>query len=288
MSTSLHTSTGPVSAARLSPFHTLRQGVRRTGFEIRGYTRSPESIFFTFLFPILMLALFSTVFGADGEVSYGQGLPPLSAAAMYLPGMLAAGVLLSGLQNLAIDIALERHDGTLKRLGGTPLSPVSYFVGKIGQVLVTGVVQAAAVLAFAALVLGVELPSDPESWLTFAWVFLLGLATSAFLGIALSAIPRSARSASAVVIPVALVLQFISGVYLFFWLLPEWLQNVANVFPLAWMAKGMRAVFLPPEYAALEQNGAWDLGWVAVALVVWLVVGLVISRITFRWIRRDA
>ena len=273
--------------SRLSPTHALRHGIRRTGFEIRGYTRSPETIFFTFLFPILMLALFSTVFGGDGEQSYGQGLPALSAAQMYLPGMLAAGVLLSGLQNLAIDIALERHGGTLKRLGGTPLSPVSYFIGKIGQVLVTGTVQAAVLLAFAGLVLG-ELPSDPESWLTFAWVFVLGLATSAFLGIAISAIPRSARSASAVVIPVALVLQFISGVYLFFWLLPEWLQNVANLFPLAWMAKGMRAVFLPPEYATLEQSGAWDLGGVAIALLIWLVVGLVISRLTFRWIRRDA
>ena len=235
-----------------------------------------------------MLALFSTVFGGDGEQSYGQGLPALSAAQMYLPGILAAGVLLSGLQNLAIDIALERHDGTLKRLGGTPLSPVSYFIGKIGQVLVTGTVQAAVLLAFAGLVLGVPLPSDAESWLTFVWVFVLGLATSAFLGIAISAIPRSARSASAVVIPVALVLQFISGVYLFFWLLPEWLQNVANLFPLAWMAKGMRAVFLPPEYATLEQSGAWELGGVAIALLIWLVVGLVISRLTFRWIRRDA
>ena len=88
--------------------------------------------------------------------------------------------------------------------------------------------------------------------------------------------------------PVALVLQFISGVYLFFWLLPEWLQNVANLFPLAWMAKGMRAVFLPPEYATLEQSGAWELGGVAIALLIWLVVGLVISRLTFRWIRRDA
>jgi ABC-2 type transport system permease protein len=268
--------------------HAVRHGIRRIGFEIRGYARSPETIFFTFLFPILMLALFSTVFGGDGDQSYGQGLPALSAAQMYLPGMLAAGVLLSGLQNLAIDIALERHDGTLKRLGGTPLSPVSYFIGKIGQVLVTGTVQAAVLLAFAGLVLGVPLPSDVESWLTFVWVFVLGLATSAFLGIAISAIPRSARSASAVVIPVALVLQFISGVYMFFWLLPEWLQNVANLFPLAWMAKGMRAVFLPPEYATLEQSGAWDLGGVAIALLIWLVVGLIISRLTFRWIRRDA
>ena len=72
-----------------------------------------------------------------------------------------------------------------------------------------------------------------------------------------------------------LVLQFISGVYLQFSQLPEWLQNIASVFPLKWMAQGMRAVFLPDDFEVLEQHGEWDLGWVAVALLVWLVVGLV-------------
>jgi ABC-2 type transport system permease protein len=119
-------------------------------------------------------------------------------------------------------------------------------------------------------------------------LFVLGVATSALLGIALSAVPRSGKSATAVVIPIVLVLQFISGVYLRFNILPEWMQNLASIFPLKWMAQGMRAAFLPEDFEVLEQNGSWDLGWVAVALVAWLVIGLVVSRLTFRWIRRDA
>ena len=50
----------------------------------------------------------------------------------------------------------------------------------------------------------------------------------------------------------------------------------------------MRYVFLPDDYAVLEQNQEWNLAGVAIALVIWLVVGLVLSRLTFRWIRRDA
>ncbi|MDX2376801.1 ABC transporter permease [Microbacterium sp. LRZ72] len=263
-------------------------GLWRTRYELRGYFRSADTLFFTFLFPIVMLALFSSVFGADGDFQPAPGVPALPVAQVYLPGLMAAGLLLSGFQNLAIDIALERTDGSLKRLGGTPLSPVSYFLGKIGQVLVTGVLQAALLLGVAVLVFGVELPTDAGAWGTFAWIFVLGITTSALLGIAVSALPRTGRSAAAVVVPIGLVLQFISGVYLFFWLLPEWLQNIANLFPLAWMAKGMRSVFLPEEYAVLESGGVWGLGWVALALAVWLAVGLVLSRATFRWIRRDA
>jgi ABC-2 type transport system permease protein len=263
-------------------------GLWRARFEIAQYLRSGDTLMFTFLFPILMLGLFTVAFGADGDMQPAPGLPPVPVAQMYLPAMLAAGLLLSGLQNLAIDIAVDRSEGVLKRLGATPLSPVSYFIGKIGQVGVTGVAQATIILLFAAVALRVPLPTDPARWFTFAWVFVLGITGSALLGVALSAVPRSSRSAVAVVIPTVLVVQFLSGVYFLFYMLPEWLQTAAGVLPVKWMAQGMRYVFLPDAYAALEQNGEWDIPGVAVALTVWLVVGLVLARVTFRWTRRDA
>ncbi|WP_353808577.1 ABC transporter permease [Agromyces sp. SYSU T00194] len=266
----------------------MTTGASRVGYETKGYFRTPDAVFFTFLFPVVMLAIFATAFSSMGDITPGPGAEGVSFAAYYLPGLLAAGLLLSGVQNLAVDIAGEKGDGTLKRLGGTPLSPIAFFIGKMGQVFVTGVLQAALLLSVSALVFGVQLPTEPAKWATFAWVFVLGIATSALLGVALSSVPRSAKSATAVVIPIVLVLQFISGVYLQFYQLPEWMQNIASIFPLKWMAQGMRAVFLPEDFEVLEQNGVWDLGGVAIALLIWLVVGLVISRVTFRWIRRDA
>lgn len=268
--------------------NTLTMGLSRIGYETRVYFRSPDTLFFTFFFPFVMLGIFTAAFSAAGNIGTNpDGSGGVSVGSYYLPGMLAAGLLLSGVQNLAVDIAGEKSDGTLKRLGGTPLSPLSYFMGKIGQVFVTGVLQAGLLLLVARFGLGIALPSEPGKWFTFAWVFLLAIITSAFLGIALSAVPRSGKSATAVVIPIVLVLQFISGVYLQFNALPDWMQNLASAFPLKWMAQGMRAVFLPEGFAVAEQNGGWDLGWVAVALGIWLVAGLVLSRLSFRWIRKD-
>jgi len=293
MSETTTTTTGAAHAAhgnhgRATRPGMLRTGASRIGYEVKGYFRSPDAVFFTFLFPIIMLGIFTAAFSAAGDIQPAPGMEGISVGAYYLPGMLAAGMLLSGVQNLAVDIATEKGDGTLKRLGGTPLSPVSYFLGKIGQVFVTAVLQAALLLLVSATLFGIALPTTSEAWLTFAWIFVLGVATSALLGIALSAIPRSGKSATAVVIPIVLVLQFISGVYLRFNILPEWMQNLASVFPLKWMAQGMRSVFLPDAFKVLEQNGEWELGWVAFFLVAWLVIGLIVSRLTFRWIRRDA
>jgi ABC-2 type transport system permease protein len=274
-----------VDIPRLPAGRTVRLGLSRIGYEVRAYFRQGDQVFFTFLFPLVMLTIFSVAFS---EGTFGPPGAELTAAEYYLPGMLAAGLLLSGLQNMAIDIAVEKGDGTLKRYAGTPLPVVSYFFGKIGQVLVTGILQAAALILVARFAFQVDLPTEPEKWLTFAWVFVLGVSTSAVLGIALSGLPRSGKSASAVVIPIALVLQFISGVYLPFTQLPEWLQNVASVFPLKWMAQGMRSVFLPDVFESLEQGEAWNLGGVALVTGLWLVVGLVVTRLTFRWIRKDS
>ncbi len=266
--------------------NTIALGFDRARYETKVYFRQGDTIFFTFLFPVVMLSIFSVAFSATNFGRSPDGTT-LSAAAFYLPGMIAAGILLSGVQNLGIDIAVERGDGTLKRLAGTPLPMVSYFFGKIGQVLATSVLQIALLLLVARFAFGVALPSDAAKWATFAWVYLLGITTSAVLGIAISRLPRTGKSASAVIVPFTLVLQFISGVYLQFSLLPTWLQNVASVFPLRWLASGMRSVFLPDSFKTLERGDTWNLGWTAVVLAIWLVVGLLAARLTFRWIRKD-
>lgn len=258
----------------------------RITYEIRSYFRAPDAVFFTFLFPIIMLALFSVAFSSAADIRAGSA--SVDYATYYLPGLVATGFLLSGTQSLGVDIATERSDGTLKRLGGTPLPVLSYFIGKIGMVLVTTILQTALLIGIASIVFGVDLPTAPEKWARFAGIMLLGIATSCVLGIAISALPREGRRATATIVPVVLVLQFISGVYLPFTQLPSWLQNVASVFPLRWMASGMRSVFLPDAFASGEPGGSWQLGLGTLVLVAWLVLGTVACTLTFRWNRKDA
>ncbi len=65
--------------------------------------------------------------------------------------------------------------------------------------------------------------------------------------------------------------------------MPRGLQVVAAIFPLKWMAQGLRSVFLPPQAAALEPAHSWELGRVALVLAVWVAAGLVLCIRTFRW-----
>jgi ABC-2 type transport system permease protein len=64
---------------------------------------------------------------------------------------------------------------------------------------------------------------------------------------------------------------------------PGWLQDIAAVFPVKWLAQGLRSVFLPEGMAAQEPAGSWELGRVALVLTAWCVVGLLLCIRTFRW-----
>jgi ABC-2 type transport system permease protein len=265
----------------------LRVGVARTLLEVKSFFREKDAVIFIFAFPLIMLAIFATVFGGENNFTGGAG-PGIPFTQYFLPGMVAAGIMLSSFQSLAISIALERDDGTLKRLRGTPMPPMSYFLGKIGLVLLTSLAQTLLLLAFAVIVFDVTLPTEPSRWVTFGWIFALGTAAGTVLGIGFSSLPRSGRSATAVVSPVVIVLQFISGVFFVFNDLPTWMQRVAEVFPLKWMAQGMRSVFLAPQFESTEVSGSWQHAETAAVLFLWLVVGLALCVRTFRWSRRDA
>jgi ABC-2 type transport system permease protein len=259
----------------------LALGLARTRVEVKEFFRQRDSMVFTFLFPVILLFIFGSVF--SGEIA-----PGVAFKQYFTAGMIASGIVLTSFQALSIGIAVERDDGTLKRLRGTPMPKLAYFLGKVGQVLVTSVLQLAILLAIGALFFGLKLPSDPMLWLRFLWIFLLGTAAGTVVGIAYSSVPRSARSASAVVSPVVIVLQFISGVYFVYGDLPSWMQTLGAIFPLKWLAQGMRSVFLPDSFGAHEVGGSWQLGWAALVLAAWTVVGLVLCLRTFRWYRRDA
>ncbi|AXE84567.1 ABC transporter permease [Streptomyces sp. Go-475] len=252
-------------------------GLRRGGLEIRQFFRQRDQVVFTFAFPVVFLFLFASIFRDDVE---GAGI---TASQLYVPAMMAAGIMSTSFQALGVTIAIEREEKVLRRLRGTPMPPAAYFLGKIWLVLFTGLLETAVLLLVGTGFYDVDLPSDAGRWLDLAWIFVLGITACALLGIAISSVPKSASSASSVVVLPFLVLQFISGVYIAIGTIPDWMLTVGALFPLKWMCQGLRGVFLPESAQVLEQAGSWELGRVALVLAAWCVGGLALCLLTFRW-----
>ncbi|WP_239115262.1 ABC transporter permease [Planotetraspora kaengkrachanensis] len=259
---------------------TVRVGVARAVVETKMFFREKDAVVFTFAFPIVLLVLFGSIFAGDLE---GTGV---TVSQLYTAGLIGAGVMGAGFQSLGIGIATERQDGTLKRLAGTPMPPSAYFFGKVLVVLIIALLEVVILLAIGVTMYDLDLPSEVSKWVTFTWVFVLGVSGSALLGIAASSLPRSAKSAAAVISMPFVVLQFISGVFIPFTAMPPWLTNIASVFPLKWMCQGFRSVFLGDGGAALEAAKSYELDRVALVLTAWLIGGVVLCLTTFRWKNR--
>jgi ABC-2 type transport system permease protein len=254
----------------------LRLGLLRGRLEVRQFFRSREAVVFTFFFPAMLLAIFGSVL--DRDIA-----PGVRFSQYFLAGMIGAGLLATAFQNLAIQIPIERESGGLKRLHGTPMPPAAYFLGKIILTLFITYTEMAGLFLIGTLFYGVTLPSRLGDWATLTWVSLLGTAACALMGLAFSSLPRNGRAAPAMVTPVAVLLQFVSGVFFVSADLPPWMQQVAAVFPLKWICQGMRSVFLPDSFAAREVTHGWELGRVAIVLSAWTLGGLLLCLLTFRW-----
>ena len=254
-----------------------RAGAARSSVELKAFFRNKQSLVFTLMFPVMLLVVFGSIF--SGKVAGTQ----TDLKQVFMAGIIAAGVMSTSFSGLAINVAIERDTGTVRRLAMTPMPKSAYFVGKLVRVVVTTLMETVLLLGIALTCFGLPLPATPERWLTLGWDLALGTVACALLGSAYAAVIPNSRSAAAIVTPVFMVLQFISGVFFPFNQLPHWMQTVAALFPVKWMAQGFRSVFLPDSFTVVEPAHSWELGHIAMVLGAWALAGLILTALTFRW-----
>ena len=133
------------------------------------------------------------------------------------------------------------------------------------------------------------LMADPSGWWTVAWVLTLGMLAALPIGMVIGAlVPGVQKVGMWGMLPV-MVLAGISGIFYPVQQLWGWVQVVAQLFPMYWLALGMRSAFLPDAAAAVELGGSWRTAETVVILSAWAVIGaLVTPRVLRRMARRQA
>ncbi len=265
---------------------TVRLGWVYMLLNMRTVFRQPAAVFFVVLFPILFLVIFSSL------LTFEIGLPPeaegnvpaIKFSQYFVAGITASAIFGTSFNLLGTSLAFQQFDGTLKQLAATPLPKASFFIGLVGTALSYTIMQMVIMIALGVVAYGIELP-DANGWLTLIWIILLGVPAGCVLGIAITRVMPSANAAPAVIQLPFIILQFISGVFFTLASLPTWLQWVSGLFPLRWLAQGLRSVFLPDAYKFAEPGMSWQLDVAAIVLAVWIVVGLGLAVMTFQWDR---
>jgi ABC-2 type transport system permease protein len=250
----------------------------RARFEIRNVMRDRRTVTFSIILPIFLMFIFGSVFKhqtiAGTDITLSQYI---------VAGIVASGILYSSFQQLSIAVPEERANGTLKRIAGSPMPRSVYFVGKLAVAFFIYTLQVIILLSVGHAFYDIHLPHSAGLWFVFVWVSVLGLLSSSLLGIAFSSAAKDGRAASAMTMPVVLFFQFTSGVYFIYTNLPTWMQDVAALFPLKWMAQAMRGVFLPAAFGLHEAGGGFEFPEAAVVLALWTIASGVLCAYSFRW-----
>jgi len=203
-----------------------------------------------------------------------------------LVSVLALDVVYYGVVNMGDLIVVEREDGTLLRAKAIPNGMLGYLLGKVvnfsGQIaFVFAIMLLTGALLFTGLAIG-----RPGSWLTLAWVLVLGLLATLPLGAVLGSLFPSQRSAGPWWLLLLAGLAAISGIFYPITHLPVLLQWTGQAFPMYWLALGMRSALLPNAMAAVEVGHSWRHLATFGVLSAWAIAGLVLAPAVLRRMAR--
>ena len=239
-------------------------------FEQRTFWRNPAAVFFTVMFPVIFLLIFSSLFGNGTIKELG-----IKTTVYYVPGIITLAVVSATLVSTAIRLVEQRQSGRLKRLRGTPLPPWAFVAGRFGNGFVVSILMVALVTAIGHFLYDVPVPTTTIPALLVT--LLVGTFTFVTLGFALTAIIPNEDAAPAVTNFVVLPLYFLSGVFIPQSEIPDGVLNVSSVFPI----RHFFECFLT-AYDPLTTGAGFE--WVHLGiLAAWGVAGMLLALAFFRW-----
>ena len=232
-------------------------------WSLLSFRRNPAATFFTIIFPILFLVIFASF--SDDE-----------ARSKVVPGLLGLSIVSATFVNLAMSQVRRRESGQLKRLRGTPLSPLSYNLGHGLSSLVIVAVMTVVVTAIG-LLFGVDF--NLNSIGVFIATVALGSIAFSALGLAATAIIPNDDAAPAITNAIVFPLYFISDVFFFSNENSSgFVSRIGDFFPVKPLVESLQ-----PSYGQVAES--ISIPWAKWAVIAaWGVFGLIAASRFFLWV----
>jgi ABC-2 type transport system permease protein len=169
-------------------------------------------------------------------------------------------------------MASYREKGFLRRLRTTPASPLLILVSQVIVVFAMTALGMVLLVAAGTLVYGLRFDGNVLSVLGG---FLLGSLSFFSLGFILAGLMPTARTAQIVGLALLYPMMFLSGAGFPRELLPEGVRKFSTFLPLTYVVTLLRGLWIGESWGMHVTE--------IVVLASMLVVGVLISAVTFRW-----
>jgi len=232
----------------------------------------------------LVASVYQAVGAVLGVVNLG-GRPPLvvpqaetlqtenlNFISYFVPSMLGLSVMQVGIF-AAIPLVADREKLILKRLAATPLKRWQLVGSNVLMRLLIALVQTVIIVGVGVAAFHVEITGS--LLLALAFVALGAMAFLA-LGYVIASFAKTEEAANGMTSVVQFPMMFLSGTFFPIAAMPAFLQTVARLIPLTYLADALRQVMVGGAAFA-------PLYVCAAVLVAWLVGCFFVASRTFRW-----
>lgn len=240
--------------------------LKLTYSELKLQMREPVAVFFTLAFPVMLLVLFGAIFGNEAnETLSGYGQMDLSVSG-YI-GMIIGTI---GMLGIPVSLANYRDLGILRRLRATPVQSETVLWSHVVTQVVIALVGITLLFVVGFAFYDLRAP-DGNAMIIPAMV--IGASSFFAIGFVLAGVMPTARTAQAVGMAIFYPMLFLSGAAMPRFIMPELVQDISQLLPLTHVVILLEDMWL---------YGTWNLTSLAV-VVTMLILGLIVSRYTFRW-----
>jgi ABC-2 type transport system permease protein len=246
----------------------MKSLLKMTWMEVKLFLREPVGAFFTLAFPLMMLFLFGSIYGNEPTPMFGgQGTIDIS-----IPAYTAMIIGTTGLMSITITMATYRENGVLRRLRTTPVSPLVVLAAQVIVVFAMTALGMLLLITAGKLVYHVRFEGNAFSVLAG---FVLSSLSFFGIGFILAGLMPNARTAQVVGMVLLYPMLFLSGAGFPRELLPEAIKKVSAFLPLTYVVNLLRGLWVGEAWS----SHLLDAG----VLAGMLIIGVILSAITFRW-----
>lgn len=190
-----------------------------------------------------------------------------------LPGVLGMNIMFASLFGVGYVLVRYRKNGVLKRLQATPITPLKFLSAQVASRFFIVISTNAAIFVGAWLILDLVFLGKALDLLIVA---SLGTITMISLALLMASRTSSEELAGGLLNAATWPMMFLSGIWFSLDDTPDYVQTIANVFPLTHLVDAARGIMI---------NGAtlWDVWPQILAMLITSLVCLLLAASLFRW-----
>jgi ABC-2 type transport system permease protein len=240
------------------------------GHELRVARRDPLPIMVLIVFPIITIAFLKP---ALRPALVQSGYPHANGAEQVVPGQAAMNAFFL-VTLITFSFFAEHAWATWDRLRASPATSLEIVIGKTVPRVAIGIAQFLVILGAGVVIFGLHIRGDALALVPLILAFTVCLV---MLGVAVTALCRTAQQASSFGYLGMVLFGAIGGAFVPFNVLPGWARAIAPVTPTYWAMRGLRSV-------VLDGRG---IGGVAKPTAMLLAMAVLFTLIALRRLRFD-